>query len=92
MLPFQSQAACKAILDAHPTRQTVLPGKGSGFGFDKNPYCSYATKNGVHIVFTGEVSEWPGINAVTAAHDGTQILFLLITIKTFSSNQVASCL
>ncbi len=34
------------------------------------PYCSYATKDGVHVLFSGEVSEWPGINVVESAHDG----------------------
>lgn len=63
------EAACKSLLDLHPTREKVLLGKGSGFGFDKNPYCSYAQKEGVHIIFSGEVAEWPGINAVSAAHD-----------------------
>eukprot|EP00798_Chlamydomonas_sp_ICE-L_P032217 gene32217-16775_t len=65
----RQEAACKAILDGHPTRETFLLGKGSGLGYDKTPYCSYATRKNVHILFSGEVAEWPGIDAVEAAHD-----------------------
>ena len=35
----------------------------------KSPYCSYAHREGVHVVFSGEVSKWPGIDAVESAHD-----------------------
>ena len=35
----------------------------------KSPYCSYASREGVHVVFSGEVSKWPGIDAVESAHD-----------------------
>ncbi|GLI67982.1 hypothetical protein VaNZ11_012193 [Volvox africanus] len=51
-------------------RQKKLLGKGSGMLWEASPYCSYAVRDGVHVLFTGEVSEWPGgVNAVSAAHD-----------------------
>lgn len=53
------------------TRHKMLLGKGSGLLWEASPYCSYATRDGVYIMFSGEVSEWPGgVNAVSAAHDG----------------------
>lgn len=51
-------------------RHKKLLGKGSGFSYEGSPYCSYAARNGVHVLFMGEVAEWPGVNAVSAAHDG----------------------
>ncbi|KAG1665474.1 hypothetical protein FOA52_007606 [Chlamydomonas sp. UWO 241] len=44
-------------------------GKGCGFGFMRGPYCSYATAGGVHVLFSGEVGEWPGIDSVQTNHD-----------------------
>lgn len=49
-------------------------GHGNGFSFEASPYCSYATREGVHVVLAGEVSHWPGISAVEAAHDGERRL------------------
>lgn len=48
----------------------TLLGHGNGFSFEASPYCSYANKDGVHVVLAGEVAEWPGISALAAAHDG----------------------
>ncbi len=45
-------------------------GKGCGFGLIKSAFMSYAQKSGIHIVFHGEVGEWPGIDVVEAQHDG----------------------
>lgn len=44
-------------------------GHGSGFAFEHSPYCSYATSDGVHVLFVGEVAEWPGLDAVSVAHN-----------------------
>ncbi|GFR48841.1 hypothetical protein Agub_g10794 [Astrephomene gubernaculifera] len=67
---------CAKLIDAAfnaakpSTRHKQLMGKGSGYLWEASPYCSYAERDGVHVVFTGEVSEWPGgVNAVSAAHD-----------------------
>lgn len=71
----EADASCKeiiekAFLSKSPSQvQLKLLGKGCGFGFLSGPYCSYATKDGVHVMFSGEVSDWPGINMVAAAHD-----------------------
>lgn len=50
-------------------RKMQLLGHGNGFSFEASPYCSYSHKQGVHVLFAGEVSNWPGINPVGAAHD-----------------------
>jgi hypothetical protein len=51
-------------------RKLQLLGHGNGFSFEATPFCSYADREGIHVVLAGEVSEWPGISAVAAAHDG----------------------
>eukprot|EP00798_Chlamydomonas_sp_ICE-L_P007426 gene7426-559_t len=56
---LRQEEECRAVLESHPTRDSVFFGRGSGFGFDKTPYCSYACRNNIHIMFTGEVAEWP---------------------------------
>lgn len=59
-----------AFESAKPTiRHQQMVGKGSGFLYESSPYCSYAERAGVHVLFSGEVSDWPGVNAVSAAHD-----------------------
>lgn len=70
-----SQELCQQVLDRvysaskSTVRHLEMFGQGSGFTFEATPYCSYANKDGVHVLFAGEVSDWPGINAVSAAHD-----------------------
>lgn len=51
------------------TRHREVLGHGTGFVFEATPYCSYAARDGVHVLFAGEVGEWPGVNAMSAAHD-----------------------
>lgn len=69
------EALCAQIMDpvfaaAKPaSRNQEALGKGSAFLYETSPYCSYAQREGVHVLFTGEVAEWPGVNAVSAAHD-----------------------
>jgi hypothetical protein len=58
-------------------RKLQLLGHGNGFSFEATPFCSYANREGIHVVLAGEVSEWPGISAVAAAHDGELVLALL---------------
>ena len=71
-----SQESCKEKLErayshSKPNSRKLTPlGHGNGFTFEASPFCSYAHKEGVHVLFAGEVSQWPGINAVDAAHDG----------------------
>lgn len=50
-------------------RKLALLGHGNGFSFEASPFCSYAAREGVHVMLAGEVSDWPGISAVAAAHD-----------------------
>lgn len=33
-------------------------------------YTHYAQQDGVHAMFTGEISEWPGIDMMSEQHDG----------------------
>lgn len=33
-------------------------------------YTHYAEQDGVHAMFTGEISEWPGIDMMSEQHDG----------------------
>lgn len=44
-------------------------GSGNGFVFEGGPYCSYVHRDGVHALFTGEVSQWPGFDVVSESHD-----------------------
>lgn len=71
----KAEALCKTKLSvayehSRPeSRHMTLLGHGNGFSFEASPYCSYATREGVHVLLAGEVAEWPGISAVAAAHD-----------------------
>lgn len=71
----QLQEACKHHLNtayehSNPaSRKMQSLGHGNGFSFEASPYCSYSHREGVHVLFAGEVAQWPGINAVDAAHD-----------------------
>lgn len=73
---YYVQEGCKATLEraysaSKPEKRHMeLLGHGNGFTFEASPYCSCAGRDGVHVLFAGEVGEWPGINAVNAAHDG----------------------
>lgn len=70
------QALCKSKLavayeHSRPeSRKMALLGHGNGFSFEASPYCSYAARDGVHVILAGEVSDWPGISVIAAAHDG----------------------
>mmetsp|Transcript_2043 Transcript_2043/g.3203 ORF Transcript_2043/g.3203 Transcript_2043/m.3203 type:complete len:297 (+) Transcript_2043:54-944(+) len=70
------EAVCEAILQAafdacenQASRKMEKPGKGCGFTWVHSPYCSYKSANGVHVLMSGEVSAWPGIDAVQAQHN-----------------------
>lgn len=71
----QAEESCKAKLavayeHSRPdARKMALLGHGNGFSFEASPFCSYAARDGVHVLAAGEVAEWPGISAVAAAHD-----------------------
>jgi hypothetical protein len=74
-----SQEACKHHLNTAyehskpAARKMQFLGHGNGFTFEASPYCSYSHREGVHVLFAGEVAQWPGINAVDAAHDGEAV-------------------
>mmetsp|Transcript_6200 Transcript_6200/g.19167 ORF Transcript_6200/g.19167 Transcript_6200/m.19167 type:complete len:287 (-) Transcript_6200:868-1728(-) len=55
--------------DMQGKSEVKLLGKGCGFGYVVGPYCSYAERDGVHVLFSGEVSSWPGIDTVETNHD-----------------------
>ncbi|WIA08067.1 hypothetical protein OEZ86_010706 [Tetradesmus obliquus] len=71
----KAEELCKAKLSVAyehskpEARKMAVLGHGNGFSFEASPYCSYANREGVHVVLAGEVSDWPGISAVAAAHD-----------------------
>lgn len=44
-------------------------GFGNGFAFQHGPYSSYSSKDGKHVLFSGEVSKWPGYDLVKETHD-----------------------
>jgi len=44
-------------------------GFGNGFAFQHGVYCSYSSKEGKHVLFSGEVSKWPGLDLVKETHD-----------------------
>ncbi len=60
-LPLPTQALCAQIMDpvfaaAKPaSRNQEALGKGSAFLYETSPYCSYAQREGVHVLFSGEV-------------------------------------
>lgn len=95
---------CQALLNAafssfQDISKLTYPGKGCGFGFTRSPYCSYAHKDGVHVMFSGEVSQWPGIDVMEAAHDAfmsnTDLVeandahWLLDFYRTFSNTELS---
>lgn len=62
----KSEELCKKMID-QSTEQHRSPklksrelGSGNGFSFEKSPFCSHSHKHGVHVLFAGEVSKWPG--------------------------------
>lgn len=71
----QQEDYCRGTLSrcysssAPATRKMEYFGKGSGVSYEVSPFCSYAVRAGVHTLFSGEVSDWPGVNVVSAAHD-----------------------
>lgn len=72
---LQQEDKCKEALlqvfdcSKPSARHLELLGQGNGFTFEASPYCSYATRADVHVLFAGEVSDWPGIDVVSAAHN-----------------------
>jgi hypothetical protein len=88
------QEYCRKSLEvaysaSKPTaRHMELLGHGNGFTFEASPFCSYAKRAGVHVMFAGEVSEWPGIDAVSLAHNGA-FGFLVRTCAACSTGHLA---
>ncbi|MEW5311854.1 MAG: hypothetical protein WDW38_003538 [Sanguina aurantia] len=58
--------SCKSDVS---TRQRQMLGRGTALLYEPSPYISYCVKDGVHVLFAGEVAEWPGFHAVDDAHD-----------------------
>lgn len=70
-----SEELCSELIESarkthqgHALRTRHL-GSGNGFVFEGGPYCCYASKDGVHALFAGEVSQWPGFDAVSESHN-----------------------
>uniref|UniRef100_A0A7S0WRI6 DUF3700 domain-containing protein n=1 Tax=Chlamydomonas leiostraca TaxID=1034604 RepID=A0A7S0WRI6_9CHLO len=51
------------------TRHLKHPGKGCGFSYESSPFCSYAAREGVHVMMAGEVAKWPGVDSVAVSHN-----------------------
>jgi hypothetical protein len=65
----RTTAGCRRRNLAH-SNMCPLPRPRSGFLWEQSPFCSYAERDGVHVLFHGEVGELPGnVNVVNAAHD-----------------------
>lgn len=69
---YRCAALCEMCLhDATPQQ----PIKGI-YSFDcvcscsPSTYTHYAEQDGVHAMFSGEISEWPGIDMMSEQHDG----------------------
>jgi hypothetical protein len=43
--------------------------EGINWAYQPSTYCHYAEQDGVHAMFAGEVTEWPGIDMMASAHD-----------------------
>lgn len=70
------EAICDEILQqvynrdpALPSRRIKMPGKGCGFTWHASPWTTCASKDGVHVLMSGEVAAWPGVDAVSASHN-----------------------
>ncbi|GMH32428.1 hypothetical protein BSKO_00262 [Bryopsis sp. KO-2023] len=70
-----SEELCREVIDhavehhrGHVVKSRQL-GSGNGFAFEGGPYCSYAHRDGIHALFSGEVSKWPGLDLVSASHN-----------------------
>ena len=64
------------LQDAHHLKQrkVVRSTDGeNGFSMEVGPFVSYANRNGVSAVFSGEVSSWPGVDMVQVTHDGAPL-------------------
>ncbi|GAB4818721.1 hypothetical protein N2152v2_005767 [Parachlorella kessleri] len=52
------------------TRQRHTPGSGAvGIALEASPFCHHLERDGVSVVFAGEVSYWPGHDTMAEAHD-----------------------
>jgi hypothetical protein len=49
--------------------QSVAVADGINWGYSPDTYTHYAAQDGVHAMFTGEISDWPGIDMMSAQHD-----------------------
>lgn len=58
------QKATNRLTKQAPVVTTVL------LSCSPDTYTHYATQDGVHAMFHGEVSGWPGIDMMSAQHDG----------------------
>lgn len=79
---IRTQRRCQRSLDRswsgyrEGQRRRLELGEGNGFSFEAGPYCHYCNRNNVHALLSGEVSAWPGIDAVASAHDGALLPLL----------------
>lgn len=63
-----------ASLEKSRRRLSVLPeqlaiAEGINWAYSPSTYCHYAHQDGVHALFAGEVTEWPGIDMMASMHD-----------------------
>jgi len=61
------------VRGASAQRKVVRSADGANaFSMEVGPYVSYASRDGVSAVFSGEVSSWPGVDMVQVTHDGAR--------------------
>lgn len=70
------EAMCEEILQAvysmsknETAKRMKMPGKGCGFTWHHTPWSTCASKDGIHVLMSGEVAHWPGVDAVQASHN-----------------------
>lgn len=69
------ESMCETILQTvysrslEANRRLKLPGKGCGFTWQNTPWTTFAAKDGVHVLMSGEVAYWPGVDAVHMTHN-----------------------
>lgn len=49
--------------------RSMLLGQGIEWAYTPSTYTHYATADGVHALFAGEIAEWPGVDVMQTAHD-----------------------
>lgn len=66
-----SEELCHELLQNALKQHDLKPqplSSGNGFAFEGGPHCNYSVRDGVHALFSGEVTEWPRFDLVPDGH------------------------